>query len=404
MDQTSEAFLYLRKIFNNISEAKLKAGVLNGPDIRKLMLDCTFDQRLVDIELETWRSIKDVITNFLGNRKSENHQILVDKMLSNLKMMGVNMSLKIHMMDSHLDFFPENLGAVSDEHGERFHQDIAEMEKRYGTKNNTNMLADYLIFGNKIDENPRSCYVPIKIDGKIICGGCLVTRLHVLTAASCVNKYVMNPELLKQSLMIVEATDSDTGVKFWSRIKRLSYEVDFNSTSKYDVLSNDIAIMKLETPIKVSSDASPVALPSYMDFNNGSKLISYYSSSIMNNSSTILHKASGAIVFTREDCYQYYKNNVLSRDNIPLSHFCARQDFGGDDDCLKNIGSPVMLQDQIVGILSVPNANCSKWKPNIYTKVSEFLPFINYEIFNRTGANRRTLSKAQDIKLSPWTK
>ncbi|KAJ8684676.1 hypothetical protein QAD02_020469 [Eretmocerus hayati] len=143
MDQTSEAFLYLRKIFNNISEAKLKAGVLNGPDIRKLMLDCTFDQRLVDIELETWRSIKDVITNFLGNRKSENHQILVDKMLSNLKMMGVNMSLKIHMMDSHLDFFPENLGAVSDEHGERFHQDIAEMEKRYGTKNNTNMLADY---------------------------------------------------------------------------------------------------------------------------------------------------------------------------------------------------------------------------------------------------------------------
>jgi hypothetical protein len=32
------------------------------------------------------------------------------------------MSLKIHFFVSYLDFFPENLGEVSDEHGERFHQ------------------------------------------------------------------------------------------------------------------------------------------------------------------------------------------------------------------------------------------------------------------------------------------
>jgi len=44
------------------------------------------------------------------------------------------MSLKIHFMVSHLDFFPANLGEVSDEHGERFHQDIMVMEKRYQGK------------------------------------------------------------------------------------------------------------------------------------------------------------------------------------------------------------------------------------------------------------------------------
>ncbi|UYV78677.1 hypothetical protein LAZ67_16002346 [Cordylochernes scorpioides] len=47
------------------------------------------------------------------------------------KALGCNMSLKIHFLHSHLDFFPDNLGAVSDEHGERFHQDISSMEKRY---------------------------------------------------------------------------------------------------------------------------------------------------------------------------------------------------------------------------------------------------------------------------------
>jgi len=42
-----------------------------------------------------------------------------------------------------LGFFPENLGEVSDEHGERFHQDIMVMEKRYQSKWTSGMLADY---------------------------------------------------------------------------------------------------------------------------------------------------------------------------------------------------------------------------------------------------------------------
>ncbi|GBN35659.1 hypothetical protein AVEN_190972-1 [Araneus ventricosus] len=57
--------------------------------------------------------------------------------------MGCNMSLKIHFLHSHLEFFPENLGSLSDEHGERFHQDISNMGARYRGKWNPKMLADY---------------------------------------------------------------------------------------------------------------------------------------------------------------------------------------------------------------------------------------------------------------------
>jgi len=42
-----------------------------------------------------------------------------------------------------LDFVPENLGAVSDKHGQRFHQDVSTMEKRCQGKCSTSMLADY---------------------------------------------------------------------------------------------------------------------------------------------------------------------------------------------------------------------------------------------------------------------
>ena len=54
------------------------------------------------------------------------------------------MELKIHFLHSNLDFFsPENYGAVSDEHGECFHQDISSMGKRYQGKWNCAMPADY---------------------------------------------------------------------------------------------------------------------------------------------------------------------------------------------------------------------------------------------------------------------
>ncbi|GBN37334.1 hypothetical protein AVEN_7515-1 [Araneus ventricosus] len=45
------------------------------------------------------------------------------------------MSLKIHFLHSHLEFYRENLGSVvRDEHGERFHQDILNMGARYQGK------------------------------------------------------------------------------------------------------------------------------------------------------------------------------------------------------------------------------------------------------------------------------
>jgi hypothetical protein len=48
-----------------------------------------------------------------------------------------------HFLSSHLDFFPENCGSVSDEQGEGFHQDIATMEGRYKGKWSLSMTADY---------------------------------------------------------------------------------------------------------------------------------------------------------------------------------------------------------------------------------------------------------------------
>jgi hypothetical protein len=57
--------------------------------------------------------------------------------------MGCNISLKIHFLDSHLNFFPDNLGAVSDEHWERFNQDISALQKRYQGQRSARMISVY---------------------------------------------------------------------------------------------------------------------------------------------------------------------------------------------------------------------------------------------------------------------
>jgi len=57
--------------------------------------------------------------------------------------MKVNVLLKIHFLHNHLDFFPSNLDKFTDEHSERFHQDIAIIEKCFKGKDIRHMLGEY---------------------------------------------------------------------------------------------------------------------------------------------------------------------------------------------------------------------------------------------------------------------
>ena len=83
-----------------------------------------------DREKESWDSFKDVVTCFLGNTKVRNYGNVVQKLLKALEILGCNMSLKLHFLFNHLERFSPNLGDVSDEQGESFHQDLKGIEDR----------------------------------------------------------------------------------------------------------------------------------------------------------------------------------------------------------------------------------------------------------------------------------
>ena len=58
------------------------------------------------------------------------------------------MTPKLHFLFSHLDSFPTNLGSESDEQGDRFHQEMEEIERR--------MMADYCWFLIREDPSEKN--------------------------------------------------------------------------------------------------------------------------------------------------------------------------------------------------------------------------------------------------------
>jgi len=55
---------------------------------------------------------------FIGNLKIEKDRNMLANLVKSYKFMTCNKSLKVYFfLDSHLDFFPENLKTVSDEQG-----------------------------------------------------------------------------------------------------------------------------------------------------------------------------------------------------------------------------------------------------------------------------------------------
>ena len=131
-------------MFPKLSDAKLKASIFTGPQIRCMLESDELETTMSSLEKDAWQAFRHVVKGFLGNNGSEDYKELVENLVTTYHALGCRMSIKLHFLHSHLDFFRPNLGAVSEEHGERFHQDIQVMEKRYQARWDEAMMGDYV--------------------------------------------------------------------------------------------------------------------------------------------------------------------------------------------------------------------------------------------------------------------
>ena len=113
MDKTGRGFPCVRNKFPNVSDAKINEGIFIGPQVREVMQDKKFGEDLNETKINAWLSFKRICKDFLGSHKAANCQDVVQDLLTSYKTMGSNMSLKIHFLESHLNFFPQKISAKS---------------------------------------------------------------------------------------------------------------------------------------------------------------------------------------------------------------------------------------------------------------------------------------------------
>ena len=131
LDKNGDCFKYIGSRFSGTSYEKVRAGIFDGLQIRTLIRDPAFVLHMTVVESAAWCSYVSVVKEFLGKTKADCYQDIMKQILTNFQAIGARMSIKIHYLFSHLGRFPENLGEVSEEEGERFHQAIKNMEMRY---------------------------------------------------------------------------------------------------------------------------------------------------------------------------------------------------------------------------------------------------------------------------------
>jgi hypothetical protein len=163
LKKDSKAFAYLKELFPKMTADKINSGIFVGPQIKTLMSPKSdFVKLLEPHERRAWVAFQAVCEFFFGNELSPHYRDFVDEMLKAFKEMGITMSLKIHFLNSHLERLTEHgytLGQVSDEQGERFHQEIAQIEKNFKSSavqhGYAGMLGDYCWQQSSDEFNPK---------------------------------------------------------------------------------------------------------------------------------------------------------------------------------------------------------------------------------------------------------
>lgn len=127
-----------------MSEAKVKSGVFDGPQ-RQITESKGFPKKLTRTKEAVWNSFDPVVRDFLGNQKAEDYVELVETLVKNYGKMGCCcVFLDVHILEAHLSKTKENMGAYSEEQGERLLQGMLDFERRHVGSYDENMKGDYI--------------------------------------------------------------------------------------------------------------------------------------------------------------------------------------------------------------------------------------------------------------------
>ncbi|XP_057182076.1 mast cell protease 4-like [Triplophysa rosa] len=214
-----------------------------------------------------------------------------------------------------------------------------------------------IVNGTEAKPHSRPYMVSVQKNKKHICGGFLVSEQFVMTAAHCFKG--------RKLTVVVGAHDPRQSS---GRIAVKFYHIH----PGYDSVNvlNDIMILQLNGTTKKMKNVKPISIPNKeRDIKAKSKCsVAGWGRQTTNGSSTDRLMEADVTVIDMKACQKIW-NEKSSRI------VCA---LGPGGSCQGDSGGPLVCKDTAVGVVSFNEKNnCDKpTAPNVYTKISSFLPWI----------------------------
>jgi len=203
----------------------------------------------------------------------------------------------------------------------------------------------------------------------VFCGGSVIADKWILTAAHCM------PGVTPDMLRVVAGTTDISNEKNLTKIEVEKIFVHEQYTDK----ANDIALLKLKTPVSKTSNgfANSICLPRPGANFKGAGVLSGFGHMIENGDATSPHLNTVTVDLLEDrECMKYgptYK--------VP-EMLCAGWMKGGKDSCQGDSGGPLAYRQPNgqyvqVGVVSF-GAGCARaGTPGVYVRLSNYIDWIN---------------------------
>ncbi|XP_063894976.1 brachyurin [Helicoverpa armigera] len=204
-----------------------------------------------------------------------------------------------------------------------------------------------------------------------ICGGSLISRTRVLTAAHC---WFDGQTRATQFTIVLGSLTIFTGGT------RLTTS-DVTMHPSWNYLLNDIAFVRISA-VTLSTTIQLIALPTTAETNQRFEGVNALISGFGKTSdaqmtfptSTALHQATVPVI-SNAVCQNSFKITIDS------SHICTAG-TGGRGTCDGDSGGPLTVVHNnrriLIGVVSFgPGEGCQASAPSVFTRVTSFLPWIN---------------------------
>ncbi|KAK0084919.1 hypothetical protein PV325_006121 [Microctonus aethiopoides] len=219
-----------------------------------------------------------------------------------------------------------------------------------------------------------------------LCGGTLVSELFVLSAAHCTYALGMgNAAWIRVGDLILKSDVDDARPQVRRIVKRIRYP-DYKKPLEY----HDIALLKMERPVKFDAWVRPSCLPSFGEVENVEKAIATGWGRVDwadEDGSDHLLKVTLPIVPHRI-CNSSFGSAVdykLNRGIIDEWQICAGEE--GRDTCQGDSGGPLTIYDpqftcmyDVIGVTSLGRL-CGSEIPGVYTRVYNYIAWLENTIW-----------------------